>query len=86
MTEGYTSLYRFHVVVEPFRFMFHMPVKLASWMPEERIAKPRLHSNLVTECGLLRGQKIKMSKKGTGLTDEEIGEEIRRFLGTDLSE
>lgn len=81
---GYYNLYQFHVVVEPFRFLFHMPVDLGSWVAEERLLKPRLHTNHMTEYGLLRGQAIKISRKSINATDEQIGQELQRFLDTPL--
>ena len=85
LQRGYYDLYQFHVVIEPFRFVFYMPVELASWIDPERLQKPRLHMNQIKEVGLLRGRHIKMSQKSTQLTDEQIGAEIQRFLDTEMS-
>ncbi len=81
---AYYDLYQFHIVVEPFRFLFLMPQELASWVDEGRLQKPRLHTNMVIECGLCRGRQIKMSRKATGLTDEQIAAELQRFLDTPI--
>ena len=80
---GYYDLYQFHIVVEPFRFIFHMPMEMGPWIDEERLLKPRLRTNHTTESGLLRGQVIKISRKATGLTDDLIGGELQRLLDID---
>ena len=85
LQRGYYDLYQFHVVTEPFRFVFYMPMELASWVDQERLQKPRLHTNNTTEVGLLRGRHIRMSRKSTGLTDEQIGAELQRFLDYEMS-
>jgi hypothetical protein len=77
---GYYDLYQFHIVIEPFRFMFYMPVETAPWVDEERLLKPRLYTNVTPEHGLLRGKTIKISRKSINTNDEQIGEELKRFL------
>lgn len=77
---GYYDLYQFHIVVEPFRFLFYMPVGTASWVTNDRILKPTLYASYTSEHGLLRGKSIKISRKSTNTTDEQLGYKIKKFL------
>jgi len=80
--KGYYDLYQFHIVVEPFRFLFYMPVETASWVIDDRVLKPRLRVSHTYEHGLLRGKNIKISRKSTNTTDEQLGYKIKKFLNS----
>ena len=79
---GYYDLYQFHIVVEPFRFLFYMPVETATWVTDDRVLKPRLRVSYTNEYGLLRGKSIKISRKSTNTTDEQLGYKIKKFLNS----
>jgi len=79
---GYYDLYQFHIVVEPFRFLFYIPVETAPWVTNDRILRPTLYASYTNEYGLLRGKSIKISRKSTNATDEQIGYKIKKFLNS----
>jgi hypothetical protein len=78
------DLYQFHVTLEPFRFLFYMPVPLARWVRKGAVWEPRLKMPITNEYALLRGKKIKMSRNTLGWSDEQLKEEFRRFLVLEL--
>jgi len=79
---GYYDLYQFHIVVEPFRFLFYIPVENAPWVTNDRILRPTLYASYTNEYGLLRGKSIKISRKSTNTTDEQLGYKIKKFLNS----
>ena len=83
--EGYYDLYHFHVVVEPFRFSFYLPIHQAPWVDKRKISKRRFHYPQTVEYGLVRGKLITTSRKATLVSREHIKEELQKFLDTDLT-
>jgi len=49
-----------------------MPVETAPWVTNDRILRPTLYASYTNEHGLLRGKSIKISRKSTNATDEQI--------------
>jgi hypothetical protein len=82
--EGYFDLYHFHVVVEPFRFSFYLPVHQAPWIDKRRISKRRFHYPQTVEYGLIRGKMITTSRKASLVTLEQITEELNKILEADM--
>lgn len=82
--EGYFDLYHFHVVLEPFRFSFYLPIYQAQWMDKRRVSKRKFHYPQTVEYGLVRGQVITTSRKATMVPLEQIKEELQRFLASEI--
>ncbi|MFH0823502.1 MAG: hypothetical protein V2B18_12180 [Pseudomonadota bacterium] len=83
--EGYFDLYHFHVVMEPFRFSFYVPIHQAPWLDKRRLSRRRFHYPQTVEYGLHQGKVITTSRKATMVPLEEIKREMEVFLATDLS-
>lgn len=83
--EGYFDLYHFHIVIEPFRFSFYLPIHQAPWMDKRRLSKRRFHYPQTVEYGLVRGKLITTSRKATLVTREQIKEELQKFLDAELN-
>ena len=49
--EGYFDLYHFHIVIEPFRFSFYLPIHQAQWIDKRRVSKRRFHYPQTVEYG-----------------------------------
>jgi len=81
--EGYFDLYHFHLVVEPFRFSFYLPIHQALWMDKRRISKRRFYYPQTVEYGLLRGKLLTTSRKATLVPREQIKDEMQKFLADD---
>ncbi|MEJ2716548.1 MAG: hypothetical protein P8182_05340 [Deltaproteobacteria bacterium] len=82
--EGYFDLYHFHIVIEPFRFSFYLPIHQAPWIDKRRLSKRRFHYPQTVEYGLAHGQVITTSRKATMVSREQIREELQKFLDTEL--
>jgi len=82
--EGYFDLYHFHIVVEPFRFTFYLPIHQAPWVTKRRISKRKFHYPQTVEYGLIRGKVITTSRKATMVPLEQIKEDLQRFLDADI--
>lgn len=84
--EGYFDLYHFHVVLEPFRFSFYLPIYQAHWMDKRRISKRKFHYPQTVEYGLVRGVVITTSRKATMVPLEQIKGELQQFLATEIGQ
>jgi len=82
--EGYFDLYHFHIVVEPFRFTFYLPIHQAQWIDKRRISKRRFHYPQTVEYGLVRGKVITTSRKATMVPLEQIKEELEKFQRVEI--
>jgi hypothetical protein len=82
--EGYFDLYHFHVVLEPFRFSFYLPIHQAGWLDKRRISKRRFHYPQTVEYGLFEGKLITTSRKATMISLEQIKEELDKLLEKDI--
>ena len=82
--EGYFDLYHFHIVAEPFRFTFYLPIHQAPWVTKRRISKRKFHYPQTVEYGLIRGKVITTSRKATMVPLEQIKEDLQRFLDADI--
>lgn len=78
--EGYFDLYHFHIVLEPFRFCFYLPIHQAQWINKKRISKRKFHYPQTVEYGLIRGKVITTSRKATMVPLEQIKEALEKFL------
>ncbi len=82
--EGYFDLYHFHIVLEPFRFSFYLPIHQAPWLDKRRLSKRKFHYPQTVEYGLVRGRIITASRKSTLVPREKIKEELDKFLAIEL--
>ncbi len=82
--EGYFDLYHFHIVIEPFRFSFYLPIHQAPWIDKRRLSRRRFHYPQTVEYGLVNGKVITTSRKATLVSVGEIKEEMERFLEKEL--
>ncbi len=82
--EGYFDLFHFHIVVEPFRFSFYLPIHQATWLDKRRLSKRRFHYPQTVEYGLAGGKVITTSRKATMVPLETIKEELQKLLDLDL--
>jgi len=82
--EGYFDLYHFHIVIEPFRFTFYLPIHQAQWLDKRRLSKRRFHYPQTVEYGLVKGKVITTSRKATMIPLEQIKEELEKFQQADL--
>jgi len=82
--EGYFDLYHFHIVVDPFRFSFYLPIHQAPWLNKRRLSKRRFHYPQTVEYGLVRGQVITTSRKATMVPLEQIKQELQKLLDLDV--
>ena len=82
--EGYFDLYNFHIVVEPFRFSFYLPIHQAPWMDNRRISRRKFHYPQTVEYGLVNGQQVTTSRKATMIPLEMLKQELQAFLDADL--
>lgn len=78
--EGYFDLYHFHVVIEPFRFTFYLPIHQAPWLDKRRLSKRRFHYPQTVEYGLVHGKVITTSRKATMIPLEQIKTELQKLL------
>jgi hypothetical protein len=84
MEEGYFDLYNFHIIVEPYRFSFYLPIHQAPWLDKRRVSKRKFHYPQTVEYGLVRGKMVTSSRKATMIPLEKIKEELQKFMGYDL--
>jgi hypothetical protein len=82
--EGYFDLYHFHIVMEPFRFSFYLPIHQAPWLDKRRLSKRRFHYPQTVEYGLVRGKVITTSRKATMIPLEQIKTELKKLLDLDV--
>jgi hypothetical protein len=82
--EGYFDLYHFHIVLEPFRFSFYLPVHQAPWIDKRRVSKRRFHYPQTVEYGLVSGKMITTSRKASLVSVEQIKQELEDVLETDI--
>lgn len=82
--EGYYDLYHFHVVTEPFRFSFYLPIHQAPWIDKRRISRRKFHYPQTVEYGLVGGKPITTSRKATMVPLETIKEELELFVEEDF--
>ncbi|MGB9618531.1 MAG: hypothetical protein ACP5M0_07305 [Desulfomonilaceae bacterium] len=82
--EGYFDLYHFHIVLEPFRFSFYLPIHQAPWIDKRRLSKRKFHYPQTVEYGLMRGRPITGSRKATLVPRDKIKEELEKFLNVEL--
>lgn len=78
--EGYFDLYHFHMVLEPFRFSFYLPIHQAPWLDKRRLSRRRFHYPQTVEYGLVEGKVITTSRKATLIPLEEIKEVLDAFI------
>lgn len=83
--EGYFDLYHFHIIIEPFRFSFYLPIHQALWLDKRRLSKRRFHYPQTVEYGLVKGKVITTSRKATMVPLEQIKEELEKFQQADWS-
>lgn len=84
LEEGYFDLYHFHIVIEPFRFSFYLPIHQAQWVDKRRVSKRKFYYPQTVEYGLAHGKVITTSRKATLVTRDQIKEELERFLDAEL--
>jgi len=77
---GYFDLYHFHIVIEPFRFSFYLPIHQAPWLDKRRLSKRQFHYPQTVEYGLVRGKLVTTSRKATMISLENIKEELQKFV------
>lgn len=82
--EGYYDLYHFHIVTEPFRFSFYLPIHQAQWIDKRRVSRRKFHYPQTVEYGLVNGKPITTSRKATMVPLDTIKEELEWFLEEDL--
>jgi hypothetical protein len=82
--EGYFDLYHFHIVMEPFRFSFYLPIHQAPWLNKRRLSKRRFHYPQTVEYGLVSGKVITTSRKATMIPLEEIKAQLQKLLDLDV--
>lgn len=82
--EGYFDLYHFHIVMEPFRFSFYLPIHQAPWLNKRRLSKRRFHYPQTVEYGLVSGKVITTSRKATMIPLEEIKVQLQKLLDLDV--
>lgn len=83
--EGYFDLYHFHVILDPFRFSFYLPIHQAPWIDRRRISKRPFHYPQTVEYGLVGGKVITTSRKATMVPLQQIREELQKFLDSDVA-
>jgi len=84
LEEGYFDLYNFHIVTEPFRFSFYLPIHQAPWLDKRRVSKRKFHYPQTVEYGLIQGKMVTSSRKATMIPLEKIKEELEKFMQFDL--
>ncbi len=84
--QGYFDLYHFHIVLEPFRFSFYLPIHQAPWLDKRRVSKRRFHYPQTVEYGLFAGKVITTSRKGTMIPLEEIKKELTALMELDMTD
>lgn len=82
--EGYFDLYHFHIVLDPFRFSFYLPIHQALWLDKRRLSKRRFHYPQTVEYGLSHGKLVTTSRKATMVPLEKIKEELQKLVELDL--
>ncbi|MBI5571060.1 MAG: hypothetical protein HY914_14040 [Desulfomonile tiedjei] len=82
--EGYFDLYHFHIVLDPFRFSFYLPIHQAPWLDKRRLSKRRFHYPQTVEYGLVGGKIITTSRKASLTPVSEIREELQKLLDADM--
>ena len=82
--EGYFDLYHFHIVLEPFRFSFYLPIHQAPWLDKRRLSKRRFHYPQTVEYGLASGKLITTSRKASMVPLEKIKEELKKLMDLDI--
>lgn len=83
--EGYFDLYHFHIVLDPFRFSFYLPIHQAPWLDKRRISKRRFHYPQTVEYGLFRGKVITTSRKATMIALDQIKVELQKLLDLEVA-
>jgi hypothetical protein len=84
LEEGYFDLYHFHIVIEPFRFSFYLPIHQAQWLDKRRLSKRRFHYPQTVEYGLAHGKLVTTSRKATMVPLEKIKEELNRLMAIEV--
>jgi hypothetical protein len=82
--ESWFDLYHFHIVIEPFRFSFYLPIHQAQWMNKKRLTKRPFHYPQTVEYGLVRGKIITTSRKTTMLPLETIKAELQKLADLEI--
>lgn len=82
--DGYFDLYHFHIVLDPFRFSFYLPIHQAPWIDKRRLSKRPFHYPQTVEYGLVSGKVITTSRKATMVPTEKIKAEMQKLLDLDL--
>lgn len=82
--EGYFDLFHFHIVIDPFRFSFYLPIRQAPWIDKRRISKRKFHYPQTVEYGLVRGQVITTSRKATMVPLEDIKKEFQKLIDLEV--
>lgn len=82
--EGYFDLYHFHILLEPFRFSFYLPIHQAPWLDKRRLSKRRFHYPQTVEYGLVKGKVVTTSRKASMTPITQIKEELKKLLDADL--
>jgi hypothetical protein len=83
--EGYFDLYHFHIVLEPFRFTFYLPIHQAPWLDKRRLSKRRFHYPQTVEYGLVKGKVITTSRKASMTPIVQVKEELKKILEAELT-
>ncbi|MCX5862333.1 MAG: hypothetical protein WCG29_02560 [Desulfomonile sp.] len=84
LEEGYFDLYHFHIVMEPFRFSFYLPIHQAPWLDKRRLSKRRFHYPQTVEYGLAHGKLVTTSRKATMVSLEKIKEELNKLMDLEM--
>ena len=84
--KGYFDLYNFHIILEPFRFSFYLPLHQSPWLDKRRLSRRKFHYPQTVEYGLVGGKQITTSRKATMVTLEEIKKELDDFLKMELND
>jgi hypothetical protein len=82
--EGYFDLYHFHIVIDPFRFSFYLPIHQAPWIDKRRLSKRQFHYPQTVEYGLVNGKVVTTSRKATMVPLEQIKKELQTLLDTEI--
>jgi hypothetical protein len=82
--QGYFDLYHFHIVLEPYRFSFYLPIHQAPWMDKRRLSKRKFHYPQTVEYGINKGKPVTTSRKATMIPIETIKAELQKFVELDL--
>lgn len=81
---GYFDLYQFHIVIEPFRFSFYLPIHQALWLDKRRVSKRPFHYPQTVEYGLVGGKVVTTSRKATMVPLTQIKDELQKLLDIEI--